>query len=276
MINSIGRLNYYGNVKSVIIGISDYKSIPGLNYADDDAMEIKEALEESEQWRNAEINLLLNSRANKKNITEAINKYAGKLTQKDTFFLFFSGHGTNDGAHTYLCPHDTQGPDTNSLISDEEFKTLIQALAQNPSSPPKVCVIFDSCFSGGMMEQFKCKTGIKSKFYKLKSSKENFNGTTLPQKTAALKNCTVLTASAKDEVSLELPILKNGIFSYHVIQGLGDGKKPGRGDINKDGKISAEETHSYTYPRVTRFPLYFEKQHPQIYDGGKEELIIKG
>jgi uncharacterized caspase-like protein len=56
----------------------------------------------------------------------------------------------------------------------------------------------------------------------------------------------IVTASRPSEVSIELPELGHGIFSYFLVQGLG-----GAADLNRDGIISLQELYEYLEQQVT-------------------------
>ena len=60
------------------------------------------------------------------------------------------------------------------------------------------------------------------------------------------KGRAIITASRPAEVSIELPELGHGIFTYYLVQGL-----KGAADLNKDGIISLQELYEYVEQQVT-------------------------
>jgi uncharacterized caspase-like protein len=60
------------------------------------------------------------------------------------------------------------------------------------------------------------------------------------------KGRAIITASRTNEVSIELPELGHGIFSYFLVNGL-----KGAADLNRDGIISLQELYEYVEQQVT-------------------------
>jgi hypothetical protein len=76
-----------------------------------------------------------------------------------------------------------------------------------------------------------------------------------------------MTASAANESPLESNILRNGVFTYYLVEGL-------LGAANPDGElITAQQDFEYAAPRSTAF---YSGQHPQYSGRGTPfTLIIK-
>ena len=60
------------------------------------------------------------------------------------------------------------------------------------------------------------------------------------------KGRAIITASRPAEVSIELPELGHGIFSYFLVNGL-----KGAADLNRDGIVSLQELYEYVEQQVT-------------------------
>jgi uncharacterized caspase-like protein len=60
------------------------------------------------------------------------------------------------------------------------------------------------------------------------------------------KGRAIITASRPSEVSIELPELGHGIFTYYLVNGL-----KGAGDLNRDGIVSLQELYEYVEAQVT-------------------------
>jgi len=76
------------------------------------------------------------------------------------------------------------------------------------------------------------------------------------------------TASASNESPLESNALRNGVFTFYLVEGMA-------GPANTDGRsISAQEAFSYAAPRSTAF---FSGMRPQQRDnrGSPFTLVIK-
>ena len=98
-------------------------------------------------------------------------------------------------------------------------------------------LIFNSCFSGGF------------------------------QNYLAQPGRVILMSSKSNEYSYMSLQLKNGIFTYFLLEGFA-----GSADSNHDGWVSAEEAFDYAAPKTTERAI--KPQHPQIYDGCPGEVPI--
>lgn len=262
-----------GSLKAVFIGIADYAQINDLAYSDDDAIDLKAALEQSTKWQGAEIEILIDKQAPKKEILNSITKYEGKLTSDDTFFFFFSGHGTNDGFNTFICPYDTTMWGKNYL-SEMELANALKALAKDPSAPPKIIFMVDSCYSGGLIGKEPDDKEAKAKFFKTPNSVKNIDNNL--KEVSKVPNIIAVTASNGREFSYESGKIEQGLFTYHLLNAIGTGAEIGPGDANNDKMISIEEAFKYVEPGVLNHPGFENLQHPQMYDtDDKNEAILK-
>jgi len=260
---SVPTRTYY----AVIAGVADYPGTGNdLQYTDDDAIDIKNSLLLYENWEDGNIQLLLDSEANKSGIQEAIEDMGNMASEDDVCLFFFSGHGTNgtdiapidesDGLDEYICAHDAN-------IRDDELSVWLGNL---PTT--NVVVIVDTCFSGGqikVVDGFTPKvlpgtTGIVQKGDGFASDITRCVGV---EDMDDNPGCVVLAACDDDELSWEFSVLENGLFSYFVVKGLEENV-----DKNGNGELSAEETGKYAKFIVNLLNriLPFLKQHPQLYD----------
>jgi hypothetical protein len=121
---------------AVIVGVSDYKSLEDLNYADDDARELAQEL--SPFWGSDHVKLLLDSEATYANILAAIAWLADKEDANDIVLLSFSGHGDPRG---YIAPYDAYYAET--WIASGELRNRLAALESG-----KTVIILQTCFAG--------------------------------------------------------------------------------------------------------------------------------
>jgi uncharacterized caspase-like protein len=61
------------------------------------------------------------------------------------------------------------------------------------------------------------------------------------------KGRAIVTASRPSELSVELPELGHGIFTYYLVRGL-----QGYADLNRDGIVSLQELYEYLTQEVSR------------------------
>ncbi|MBM3242011.1 hypothetical protein FJZ31_37545 [Candidatus Poribacteria bacterium] len=256
---------------AVIAGVADYPGTDDdLEYPDDDAMDIRNSLRLYSNWSDDNIQLLLNSEANKSNIKTAIEKMGSMADSDDICLLFFSGHGTHatdispidesDGLDEYICSY---GSSLNEYIRDDELSDWLGNL---PTT--NVAVILDTCYSGG---QIKVVDGFTPKVLPGTTGVVQKGDGFVADITRRIhvddmddnEGCVVLAACDDDELSWEFGGLENGLFTYFVVKGLEKNV-----DKNENGELSAEETGKYAKSIVNLLNkiLPFLKQHPQLYD----------
>jgi hypothetical protein len=235
---------------------------------------------------NNNILLLVDSQATKAAIRDAITKWLDAWEDEDTLVVFFfSGHGMyapdddgdeDDPYDEFIVPYDVDCdpcypavenpvwlPET--AIRDDELDSWLDELESN-----HIVVAIDSCFSGGMVE------GTAGMFRGLPQ------GTALGGAVSPLQvgdgfaqdvskpGRVVLMASREDQPSWEFGDLKNGVFSYFLVQALWSSSA----DVNGDGYVSAEEAFLYLVSRVDDYVYYYTGYHqnPQVYDGVSGEV----
>src|SRR4030095_16419496 len=76
------------------------------------------------------------------------------------------------------------------------------------------------------------------------------------------KGRAIITAAKPSELSIELPELGHGIFTYYLTEGL-----KGAGDLNRDGIVSLQELYEYLQQQVV---------HKARNVGGNQHPLLKG
>lgn len=141
---------------AVIVGISDYPgTINDLEYCDDDADDMYDALTTLYGYSPSNIHLLVDMGASFDAIHNAINDIKSQEVAGDEVVFFFSGHGTNgvadDGDREKMdeaiVSHD--GSPSGSLIAiwDGQLKDWFAGFDTS-----RIIFIFDSCLAGGMTD----------------------------------------------------------------------------------------------------------------------------
>ena len=252
---------------AVIVGVADYPDGDDLKYADDDAMDMKNALLLYQNWTEANIQLLLDSDATKSAIQTAIENMGKMASEEDVCLFFFSGRGTNgediepfdepDEVDEYICPY---GSSLEEYIRDDELGEWLAAL---PTT--NVAVIVDADYSGGQIkaEDFTPKSLPGTSAGVVRKGDGFVADLIRPDDVNDNEGCVVLTACDDDETSWEFGKLENGLFSYFVVSGLEKNV-----DKNENGELSAEEVCRYAklIVNLLSWKLPFLDQHPQCYD----------
>ena len=247
-----------GKIYALFVGINNYPTSP-LNYCVNDVTGMQANLTSASNWSGATITTLTDSQATKSGIQSAFASLATQVTANDTFFFYYSGHGSNSGGDAYIIPVDNNGY-TTSCISATELKTWSDSI--NTSAKKFFCL--DSCYSGGFIGK-----GLTSKYLPIKGSQDSFSGT-IAKQMETLTNMVFLAASTGSETSVESSSLQHGAFTYYVMQGLGTGATPG--PAASGGSVSGSGVYSYAASPTTTFN---SNQHPQIQNNYSSALVIK-
>lgn len=143
--------------EALIVGVSDYaKDNQDLNGIDKDVEKMKQL------FINLGFNVKVLKDSESMNILSNFTDYADKLTSKDTFAFYFSGHGS----HTKDMNNDeADGQDETLVLSDGKInKNLIDDILYKKLNDIKAkkIVFFDSCHSGTAFRSLGGKTQVKS------------------------------------------------------------------------------------------------------------------
>jgi len=244
---------------AVVIGVGDYESaaIPRLRYTVADAEAVYQTLIGPAAFKKDNV-LLLTDRSERKptlrNIKWALGTFLGRSAQKDdTVLIFFAGHGApevdsrgleRDGLAKYLIPSDADPDDLYSTaLPMDELQTIFARIEAE-----RVVAFLDACYSGA--------AGGRT-FSARKTRAAGIDELFLERLTRS-KGRAIVTASRTSEVSIELPELGHGIFTYYLVNGL-----KGAADLNRDGIISLQELYEYVEQQVsTKSRAVGGNQHP--------------
>lgn len=221
-----------GHIYMVAVGISDY---PGDDH--DLRLPATDAQTMVNLYRTnsmATTVLLTNKQATVTNIVNNIKNVFSKAAEDDIVVFYFSGHGA-PGA---FCAYD------NNLT----YKAIKKAFAY--SKCKNKMIFADACFSGGLRQ----------------SNKKTTNAS------AASGLNVLLFLSCKDgETSLELPGMKNGLFTAHLERCLRGGA-----DVNRDRIITAKELFTPVHDNVmkTAAKRNNHQQHPVMWGRFSDDMPV--
>ncbi len=147
--------------------------------------------------------------------------------------VFYSGHGVpgQRDKRGYLLPVDV---DPKAAEDDGYPIDLLYENLGKLAEARSVAVFLDACFSGGTNEG-----GL------IGSASPVFVKATLPQ--AASRKVTALTAASGEQIASWDDKARHGLFTHHLLNAL-----YGKGDADKDGRVTAEEAKGYLDRWMTR------------------------
>ena len=232
---------------AVVIGVGRYQStdIPSLRYTVSDAESLYQLLIGAGGFKKEHV-LLLTDKSDRpptlRNIKWALGTFLARSAKKDdTVLIFFAGHGApevdqrgveRDGLAKYLIPTDADPDDLYSTaLPMDEMQTIFGRVEAE-----RMVVFLDACYSGA--------AGGRT-FSSKRTRATNVDDQFLERLTRS-KGRAIITASRPSEVSIELPELGHGIFTYYLVEGL-----KGAADLNKDGIITVQELYEYVEQKVS-------------------------
>jgi len=294
---------------ALVIGVSDYEHMGpvadtrqedkthDLGFPVNDAFDLEEELARSYVYTRVNASLtvghvgttsmtvLVDRQATKGAIHSAIINWMDPRENESTLVMIsFSGHGMyapdedgdeNDPYDEFIVPHDIDIDEEGhwlpeTAISDDEFASWLGELESQ-----QIVVFIDSCFAGGIAED-PTLSRVKSFSWRPAAPSET---TTAQWRDSFLHDIqgagrVVLAATAEEQGSWEFGALRNGAFTYYLVEAL---HSPSA-DANGNGWISAEEAYAYLDDRVDDYvwnhtspPVH---QNPLLSDGVSGEVDV--
>lgn len=217
----------------VIAAIADYKNMTpangDLNLTVNDARRVYDFFKKRVPAN--QMRFLINQQATRAQILKQLDYLYSFARPQDRVIFYFSGHG----APGIFVPYDFDNSEATSLLHED-----VKAAFKRCPARTKLCIA-DACHSGSITKA----RGLGNRSV-LKGSKSGIM---------------LLMSSRDNETSIELPELKQGLFSYYLIQGL-DGKS----DPNRDHIVDARELFNYLSKNVVAHARRKQhNQHPVAY-----------
>lgn len=227
-----------GNTCAIIVGVSNYKYLPKLNYAHRDALAFREYLmsENGGFVKETNIKTFTNVEVTKSNFwingwTWLKNK---DLKEGDKLFLYFAGHGdASSSDEYYILGHDCSNTDAanynmSSAIEMYLVKSRIKEFLQKKV---KVFLIIDACRSNEL------PGGTTGNNNFIKSILEDHNGEVKM----------FATSPNKPAYETQNELGGNGLFTYYLLKGL-------NGEAKRDHsyEITLADIQEYVKPNVRK------------------------
>jgi uncharacterized caspase-like protein len=229
---------------------------------------------EGKFFRTGEVDLRLQADAGRNQLLKSLGAFAANAKPDDMLVVFFAGHGdlllpgpgggfvpdaftpgsipkgargiaAGGGLFVFCCPdYSLKNPTGTSLSAEELFDALARVNCRK-------VVLLDACHSG-------------------QAAEVNMIRRVAPNGQGPF----VIAACDQHELSYEHPKLNHGLFTYAVLDALGDGFR--RADLDSDGVLTADELFDYTSVQVpslvkqlslkgkTQNPICFPRQPPKF------------
>ena len=210
------------NRHALIIGINDYADakIPDLKFAEADAQLLYNTLTDTQVggFKKNSVTLLTGKQATSREVRKALSALRG-VGEEDLVVVFFSGHGAKQRGETCWVTQDAEIDFlADTALTNDQLKKYLDAI------PSKRLVTFiDACYAADTVINQKAVVDVSE-------VAKAFTGA---------GRVTIASASGGQE-SIEAADLKQGIFTYFLVQGL-----KGAADSNSDGVQTLDEVWAY-------------------------------
>jgi Caspase domain/Bacterial Ig domain len=250
------------NIWAVVVGVNRYSKVRPLKYAVNDARMFYSHLVEFSQIPRENVTLLLDQDATLTRIRSTLGTHLkNKAGKEDMVIIFFAGHGATekdvmspdgDGLEKYLLPYDADPKDLYATAMPMAEVSRIFSRIQSE----RLIFIADSCYSGASGGRTIDVSGIRATI-----------SDAFLDRVAGGKGRVIITASGANEVSAEYDNIKQGVFTYYLVEGLN-----GKADRDKDGAITVDEVYQYVSEAVPRATN--QEQHPVKKGTVEGQLIL--
>lgn len=229
---------------ALVIGIGTYANTPKLNVpiTAQDAKEVAKVLKDPDNcgYPAQQVTLLNDADATRDRILQEFDAIAKKVSDSNTFFLFYSGHGEYGEDGYYLTTHDTKLENKKVVagtgISEKELLEKLRAIKAK-----RTFLFFNACHSGEISPQ---TLGAEEP--------EENTGHNLPDPLSAAllgtgEGRVVITACRESQKSYFSQSASLTIFTNVLTDGLRGSDIP-----NRKGYISAFDLYEHVYTEVKR------------------------
>lgn len=129
-----------GRSHALIIGNNDYRYLPRLKTAINDARAVERVLRQKYAFKTT---VLVN--AKRSDIIKSLSQYRNRLSDSENLLIYYAGHGWYDeGAKQgYWLPVDATKEDPSNWVSNTSITDAIRAMKSK-----HIMLVADSCYSG--------------------------------------------------------------------------------------------------------------------------------
>lgn len=250
-------LPFRGTVHALIIGISDYRYVQDLRFADRDARAFREyLLRHSRPAADSQhIELFVNDKATRIPVCDAISSLVRRAQPGDRVYFYFAGHGDiedlTQSENGLLLLHDSPVEGyfgmTDGVLQVNQIADYFGKLA---SKGVEVFYVIDACHSG-----------------KLRGGEPGKAHTSAAVQRVLATHATLMLSCDADQLSLESESWGGGrgLFSWYLEDGL-----LGLAEVDSDDQVSLLELEQYVKRNTY---LASEKRQTPVFLGKQDRVI---
>jgi hypothetical protein len=227
---------------ALVVGINQFndRRINPLQYAAKDAKDFAAVLTSRDIGRFPpdHVRVLTNEQATTKAIKENLNWLARSAKEDDLVVIYLSSHGSpremDTAGVSYVVTYDTDVSTQDTLYATALPMVDLADAVRFRIKAQRVVIFLDTCFSGAAIPGAKALVGVSQDSIGVSPDKLNL----IRQGVGRV----VIASSQANERSWESDSLKNGYFTYYLIEGLKQNK----------GLISIEKLYEYVKDKVSQ------------------------
>jgi WD40 repeat protein len=252
------------------VGINDYEDgALHLDYAQPDAQALANFFQmHGNLFRTVNVIPLLNQKATKAAIHDALEQLAQSANPEDVALLYFAGHGMLVGQQFYFLPGDMRkGADLESAVQTYGIPASALGDALLRVKAVKQLLILDACQSESALPSLARATfatrGLEKPEQRAVRMLAHAHGIYL------------IAASTAAQYAYEVPELGHGVFTYALLAGLGENGEPRA--LNPDGIVTVLSLINYValaVPELTEKYHMGDPQTPVIFDAGTDIPLL--
>jgi serine/threonine-protein kinase len=247
--------------------VGKYRATPQispLRYASRDARALARLLADPDVcgFSQDQIALLTDRDARRRPIVEHLSTWLPERSREaDIAVIYFACHGLQqsrgDDEEGYLLPYDA---DPDEVVATGVAMAEVARL-MNAVHARAVVVLLDCCYAGHVLTRNTSISRSGPRDLAIKPAVfEKLLG----------RNRFLLVACDKDQMSIEPPDLKHGLFTYHLLKGIA-----GAADGDGDGRVGVYELSTYVSQAVARdAPRFGHVQTPWAKGEWKENVFL--
>lgn len=213
-----------GVKRALLIGINDYKAVPGLQGSVNDVQTMRQILMTRWGFPEANIKVLTDQAATREGILAALEELVSTAGPHDTVYLHYSGHGSEvedlngdeaSGLDQTIVPQDGRSGTVRDII-DDELAAIIARLRAGTA-----LIVLDSCHSGTATRSIDIRTRSIPRDTRIELYKQATRTRAIIP--AMNSRFVVLSATAAAEEALDGPVDGRyvGFFSHALAESMG-------------------------------------------------------
>lgn len=246
----------YAQDYAVVLGVENYKNVPGVSFARRDAQWMKTYFEKVLGIPAGNIYFKTDADVSLAEFKVAFSGWLQKRVQKgiSRVYVYYAGHGapnikTKKG---YLIPYD--GNPNYPEQTGYELEKLYAEL--NALGAKSVTVFLDACFSGANRDNEMLLADARPIMIEVEGT--------------YMGDATVFTATTGAQIASAWPEKQHGLFSYFLMKGL-----QGAADSNADRKITVKELGDYIFNNVSQTAgLLDREQTPEVRTPDEQRVLV--